>query len=93
MLRIQVLSLDNVQFFSLPSTEVRTPLGYQSFKVVSLVNSYTHQCPESGDMTSSLESIGVVIAVVAVEQQLEHILSAKLRTVHRLVDVGTRDVE
>lgn len=41
----------------------------------------------------SLESIGVVVAVVAIEQQLKHVLTAELRTVHGLVHIGTGDVE
>lgn len=90
MLSDQLRPLSYVHFcFFLPwlKRDTTSPVSY--LKVMFLVTSYTHQLPYYGGMMRSLESIGVVVAVVAIEQQLKHVLTAELRTVHGLVDIGT----
>ena len=54
----------------LPWADARYHIAVSSFKVMFLVASYTQQ------LSRSLKSIGVVVAIVPIEQQLEHVLSA-----------------
>ena len=76
MLRNQTHPLSYVQFcFFVPRLKGEYHFAVSNIKVMFLVTSYTHHFPESGDMVRSLESIGVVVAIVPIEQQLEHVLS------------------
>ena len=77
MLRNQTHPLSYVQFcFFLPWADARYHIAIKNFKVMFLVTSYTHKLSQSGEMVRSLETIGVVVAIVPIEQQLEHVLSA-----------------